>query len=210
MTLSTQAAAAARRDPSGRRGDSERRSQMLDRLEEIFLAEGFSHLTVDDICRRLRCSKSTLYTVADSREQIIQAVTRHFFAGATRTIEAEVAGETAAARRIVRYLDGVGQAMRRNSIDFYVDMVTYQPTADIYRVNSDAAARRVRQLIEEGVRAGEFRTADAALAAQAVALLIDGVQSGALLEGTGLTAGEAFSELGELLIHGLSVRPDPS
>ncbi|WP_345061312.1 hypothetical protein [Leifsonia kafniensis] len=97
--------------------------------------------------------------------------------------------------------------MSRNSMNFYQDMVSYQPTAEIYRLNSDAAARRVRGLIESGAKQGRFREADAALAAQAIALLIDGVQSGGLLESTGLSAGEAFTELGELLINGLAVRP---
>ncbi|WP_447590422.1 TetR/AcrR family transcriptional regulator [Microbacterium lacticum] len=189
-----------------RRSTEERRSLLLDRLEEIYLAEGFSSITIDDLCRRLGCSKTTLYSVADSREQIIQAVTRHFFARATETIEREVAGETDAGRRVVRYLTGVGAAMRRNSIAFYVDMVSYEPTASIYRLNSDAAATRVRGFIEEGVAAGQFRKANAALAGQAIALLIEGVQSGELLERTGLTAGEAFSELGELIVNGLSVR----
>lgn len=179
---------------------------MMENLEKIFLAEGFSSLTVDEICRRLKCSKSTLYSIAGSREQIIQAVTRHFFARATTAIEAEVAQENDPGRRIIRYLDGVGTAMRRNSVAFYLDMVSYQPTADIYHLNSDAAARRVRELIEQGVEAGAFRKADAALAAQAIALLIDGVQSGELLQATGLSAGEAFSELGELLVNGLSIR----
>lgn len=189
-----------------RKAPSARRSDLLDQMEGIFLAEGFSGLTIDDLCRRLKCSKSTLYSVAESREQIIQAVTRHFFARATETIEAEVADEIDPGRRITRYLDGVGRAMRRNSVAFYVDMISYEPTASIYRVNSQAAARRVRGFIEGGVASGAFRRGDAALAGQAVALLIEGVQSGELLEQTGLTAGEAFSELGELLVHGLSVR----
>jgi AcrR family transcriptional regulator len=209
MPTSSRPAAAARRESRVRRhshADSERRTELLERLERIFLAEGFSSLTVDEICRRLKCSKSTLYSIADSREQIIQAVTRHFFARATVAIEAEVAQEKDPARRIIRYLDGVGTAMRRNSVAFYVDMVSYQPTANIYHLNSDAAARRVRELIERGVEVGAFRKADAALAAQAIALLIDGVQSGELLQATGLSAGEAFSELGELLVNGLSTR----
>lgn len=40
--------------------------------------------------------------------------------------------------------------MRRNSSRFYTDMVSYQSTAQIYRLNSDAAARRVRGLSEAG------------------------------------------------------------
>ena len=205
--MPTRSPGEARREAAlRRRPAAERRLLLLDRLEVIFLAEGFSSLTIDDLCRRLSCSKTTLYSVADSREQIIQAVTRHFFARATEAIEREVGGEMDASRRVVRYLAGVGSAMGRNSVAFYVDMVSYEPTASIYRLNSEAAASRVRGFIESGVAAGEFRSANAALAGQAVALLIEGVQSGELLDKTGLSAGEAFSELGELIVNGLSVR----
>jgi len=188
------------------RNEGPRRRQLLDELETIFLAEGFSHLTVDELCRRLRCSKTTLYTVAGSREQIVQAVVRHFFARSTAEVEAQVDPKDSAATRVVTYLAAVGAAMKRNSYAFYADMVTYRPTAEIYRLNSQAATRRVQELIKDGVREGAFRRTDASLAALTVAHLMDGVQSGEVLEATGLSAGEAFTELGELLIHGLSVR----
>jgi len=199
--------AEARRDAATRRSSQPgRRQELLDQLEDIFLEHGFSSLTIDDLCRRLRCSKTTLYSVADSREQIIQAATRHFFAKTTAMVEFEVSGESDPGRRIIRYLNGVGTAMQRNSVEFYVDMVSYEPTEAIYRLNSEAAARRVKGFIEEGVDSGHFRAADAALAGQAVALLIEGMQSGELLQQTGLSAGEAYYELGELLVNGLSVR----
>jgi hypothetical protein len=83
-------------------------------------------------------------------------------------------------------------------------MVSYAPTARIYRKNSEAAARRVHDLIEDGVRAGVFRDINATFAARLVAITIDAVQSGALLETTGLSAADAFTELGDLLLHGLS------
>ncbi|WP_330263004.1 hypothetical protein [Streptomyces griseorubiginosus] len=52
--------------------------------------------------------------------------------------------------------------------------------------------------------AGVFRALNGQFAAQVVAMTIDAVQSGALLDTTGLTAGDAFSELGDLLLDGLS------
>jgi AcrR family transcriptional regulator len=205
MSLSSIPAEAGR-SVRARRREQLTRADVIERLETLFLAEGFSELTVDEICRRLHCSKTTLYAVAPTREQIIQAVTRHFFAHATTVIEDQLVTETVASQRIIQYLGGVGHAMSRNSQNFYRDMVSYGPTAEIYLINSRAAAERVRGLIEEGVSQGEFRRADASLASQAVALLIDGVQSGALLDTTGLTAGEAFTELGELLVNGLATR----
>ncbi|SHK96336.1 hypothetical protein SAMN05443637_11564 [Pseudonocardia thermophila] len=126
---------------SRRRDDAARREEITARLEEIFLAEGFSSLTFDDLCRRLHCSKTTLYLVAATREQIIQRVTRRFFQKSTEVIEAAIAGTEDPAERIVRYLAGVGAAMSRNSRQFYEDMVSYEPTAAIYRLNARAAAR---------------------------------------------------------------------
>ena len=193
-----------------RRTDHPRRERLLDDLEEIFLADGFSTLTIDELCRRLSCSKSTLYSVASTREQIVQTVVRHFFARATVAIEAQLNDEASPAERIVTYLGGVGAAMHRNSYAFYADMVTYPPTAEIYRLNSQAAAHKVQAMIEEGVHLGDFRRADAALAGLTVAYLMDGVQSGEVLDATGLSAGDAFTELGQLLIHGLSVRREGS
>ena len=102
------------------------------------------------------------------------------------------------------YLAGVGAAMRNQSPAFYDDMVSYAPTARIYRKNSDAAARRVRELIDDGARAGVFRDINGDFAAQVVAVAIDAVQSGAIIEATGLSAADAFTELGDLLLHGLS------
>lgn len=101
-------------------------------------------------------------------------------------------------------ITGVGTAMRRHSHAFYDDMVGYEPTAQIYRKNCAAAAHRVHQLIEDGVQAGVFRALNGHFAAQVVAVTIDAVQSGVLLESTGLTAGDAFAELGDLLLDGLS------
>jgi AcrR family transcriptional regulator len=205
MSLPTQTTGVSARAVRGRGNADARRIALIEQLEAIFLDEGFSTMTVDGLCKRLRCSKSTLYTVAGTREQIIQKVTRHFFEKSTASIEEEISKESDPAVRIVKYLEGVGAAMRRNSREFYLDMVSYEPTADIYRTNSRAAARKVQGMIEEGVRINKFRTADAALAAQVVALVIDNVQSGTILETTGLSAGEAFAEIGQLLIHGLAL-----
>jgi AcrR family transcriptional regulator len=187
-----------------RRPDDARRARLIERLEEIFLAEGFSLLTVDDLCRRLHCSKSTLYTVASTKQQIVQAAVRRFFATATTAVEEASRAEKDPARRIRVYLHTIGTEMARSSPEFYLDLVNYQPTADIYLANTAAATRRVRELIEDGVRSGAFRPTDATFTAQLVALAIDGVRSGRLLAATGLTAGEAFVELGDFMLRGLS------
>ncbi|WP_353953289.1 TetR/AcrR family transcriptional regulator [Knoellia sp. S7-12] len=190
-----------------RRVDPERRSQLLIALEDLVLREGFTALSVDDMARRLRCSKATLYSVASSKEQLVIALTKHFFRQATEEIEEAVSAVEDPRLRISTYLAGVGTAMSRCSPVFYTDMVGYAPTADVYAANSDAAARRVRELIDSGVRAGALRAVDGTFAGQLVALAIEGIQSGALLSPTGLSAGQAYTEMADLLLHGLNATP---
>jgi AcrR family transcriptional regulator len=183
-----------------------RREELLSQLEELFLRDGFEALKMDDIAKRLRCSKTSLYALARSREQLVVVVTKRFFKGATEIIEKQVTEESEPSLRVRTYLTGVGTAMRRQSIAFYHDMVNFEPTADIYRRNSRAAARRVRELIQDGERDGAFRNVHGAFAAQLVTLAIEGIQSGALLDSTAMTASDAFTELGDLLMHGLAAR----
>jgi AcrR family transcriptional regulator len=189
---------APRRSPRRRVVDGTRVEELLGRAADIVLAEGFTSVTMDELAQRLGCSKATLYGLAGTKEQLVQAITRTFF------VEAAAAIESDPRQRIRTYLSGVGAAMRRHSPAFYDDMVSYAPTARIYRRNSDVAARRVHELIDEGVRAGAFRDLNGTFAAQVVAVVIDALQSGALLQSTGLSAGDAFSELGDLLLDGLS------
>src|SRR4051794_15020759 len=62
-----------------RRVDQDRRAELVPALEDLLLREGFTTLTVDDMARRLRCSKATLYSVASSKEQLVIALTKRFF-----------------------------------------------------------------------------------------------------------------------------------
>ncbi len=188
-----------------RRVDQERRAALLSDLEELVLAEGFTALSMDDLAHRLHCSKATLYSVAGSKEQLVTAVTKRFFQQATEQIELTVAAVADPRQRIPAYLSGVGQAMSRCSQEFYTDMIRFGPTAEIYRINSKAAARRVQELIAAGVEAGALRPIDGNFAGHLVALAIEGVQSGALLASTGLSAGDAYTEMADLLLHGLSM-----
>jgi hypothetical protein len=94
--------------------------------------------------------------------------------------------------------------MRRGSASFVSDMLSYAPTAAIYRHNSLVAGERVDELIRAGVEQGVFRPLNAIFAARVVALALDGIGSGELLRTTGLESGDAITALSELIVHGLS------
>lgn len=189
--------------PRKRRVDVARREDLLRQVQEIFLREGFTTLTIGQLTERLHCSKATLYSVAATKEQLVVLATKQFFGESAEHIEAEVSAQADPQAKILTYLGGVATAMRRNSKAFYEDMVAFAPTAEIYARNTARAAERVRELIDEGIESGRFRATDGRFASQLVALAIEGVQSGILLERTGLSAADAFNELATLLLNGL-------
>jgi AcrR family transcriptional regulator len=197
------APAAPLKTPRRRRVDTTRREDLLAQVTEIFLAEGFTSVSVNDLAARMHCSKATLYAVGATKEKLVVAATKHFFGTEADRIEQAVAEHDDPQVKITTYLKGVAQAMRRNSPAFYTDMVTYGPTAEIYTRNTARAAERIQEMIDDGVRAGVFRATNGTFAAQVVAIAIEAVQSGTLLTRTGMSAAESFAELADLLFNGL-------
>src|SRR5690554_6334788 len=70
---------------------SVRRDELIDELIDLFIRDGFLGFSIEDIARELKRSKTTLYSVADSKEQIFVAVARAFFRRATARIEERLA-----------------------------------------------------------------------------------------------------------------------
>ncbi|PRX50100.1 TetR family transcriptional regulator [Prauserella shujinwangii] len=190
-----------------RKIDDGRREAIVVQLREIILSEGFARTTSDELSARLQCSKSTLYAIASSKHHLVATVLKHFFREAAENVEKEVAAIEDPAARISTYLAAVGTQMRRMSSTCYQDMLEDDATREIYVINSAAAARRVRELVHQGVDAGHFRPVHAEFVAEAVGLLIEGIQNGELLDRTGLSNGDAFMELSDLVVTALTNQP---
>lgn len=189
----------ARRQPV-----SARRAELLDRLRDLFLAEGFAHFTLDEIAARLHCSKSTLYALAESKEQLAVRVVGHYFKGATVAIEREVADVTDIRLRMRGYLDAAAEALRPASREFIQDMAANSATRATYEANAWAAADQIRSYIGDGVKAGVFREVHAAFVAEMVSRTIGAIQRGEIGARTGLSDAEAFAALSQFLLGGLS------
>jgi len=92
--------------------DAARQDDLLARVVDIFLYNGFSSVTVSALAQQLRCSKATLYSVAPTKEQLVILAAKQFFGSFAKRIEATVAAETRPRRQIVTYLGGVADARR--------------------------------------------------------------------------------------------------
>ncbi|TQS45950.1 TetR/AcrR family transcriptional regulator [Cryptosporangium phraense] len=181
-----------------------RRTELLDALVALLLAEGFASFTLDDLAARLHCSKRTLYSIAGSKEQLVRTAVVHFFRGATAAVEDAVAREPDPAARITVYLQAVAVALRPASAAILDDVASFPPAAEIYERNTRAAARRIREFIDEGVAAGAFRATHTGFVADVVASTMVRIQQRQVAAATGLSDAEAYAELAALVTNGLA------
>ena len=68
-----------------------RRDDPLARVVDIFLSNGFSSVTVSALAQQLRCSKAMLYSVAPTKEQLVNLATRQLFGSSAERIIYRVA-----------------------------------------------------------------------------------------------------------------------
>ena len=182
-----------------------RQAELLDQLEALFLAEGFARFTLDDLAERLRCSKSTLYALAESKERLAVRVIKHFFRKATDAVESQTFTEADPALRVTAYLSAVARALAPAGPAFHRDLDSFTPGREVYERNTALAADRVRELIAEGVARGRFRDVHPTLIADTVTTLMFRIGRGDTARATGLDDAAAYRELAALLLHGIAL-----
>src|SRR5512139_919126 len=89
-----------------------RQVDLLDRLVELMAAEGFSQLTLDDLAERLRCSKTTLYALAPTKQQLVVEVVKQYFRSAVVAVESRVDEASGPSEKVVAYLDAVAEYLK--------------------------------------------------------------------------------------------------
>ncbi|MGB3304310.1 TetR/AcrR family transcriptional regulator [Gordonia sp. (in: high G+C Gram-positive bacteria)] len=182
---------------------TQRRSDLFDDLLALFLTEGFAHFTLDALVARLHCSKSTLYTLAPSKGELVRAATVRFFRQSTDAVEHAVAQTPSPAAKITAYLSAVGDALAEASPRFLTDLAAFAPAREVYEQNTAIAAQRVKELIDDGVEAGAFRDVHATFAADLAATTMVRIQQGQVRAATGLDDAAAYRELAAILTTGI-------
>lgn len=177
-----------------------RQRELVDNLVSLYLSEGFAHLTLDGVAARLGCSKRTLYVLADSKEQLAIRAVRHFFKRAAEQVELAIAHTRSAAGKVTRYLEAVAEALRPASPQFRRDLAHNAATREVYEQNTAVAADRVRELIDSGIRTGDFRNVSAVFVGEVVTATMRRITSGEIGQATGLDDAQAYSELARLVV----------
>jgi AcrR family transcriptional regulator len=181
-----------------------RQQEVFRNLVALYLARGFSKFTLEEAASELQCSKSTIYALAGSREQLVRAVVVSFFRDAAERVEGRVAEETDPIRRVEVYLGAVADELTPASAAFMDDVAAFAPAREIYQQNTAIATKRVSELIDEGIRSGAFRDAPTAFIAEVMSSVMVRIQQRDIARTSGLTDADAYAQLATLIVHGIA------
>lgn len=183
---------------------SRRRGELLDRLVNVFLAQGFAALTLDDLALRCHCSPETLRAVAPDTEGLRGVVIAHFLSRAGADVERRAKAVADPRRRPGEYLAAVADVLSPASNAFFRDLERFPAGRALYEVSTRRAGERVRELLRDAVRAGRLRDVQASFVGDTVAVVTSRIASGQLLRSTGLDDARAYAELAALVTDGVS------
>ena len=99
-----------------------RQRAVFESLLERFLQNGFVDFTIDRAARELRCSKTTLYALGGTRDDIVERILIGFFRQVAARTEAALRAERSHAATMKAYFDAIVQALEPASPAFTRDL----------------------------------------------------------------------------------------
>ena len=184
--------------------DSPRLRRLLKDLEALMMAEGFLHLSTDDIARRLRCSKATLYRLAPSREELFELVVERWLARVRDTGWKELAEEKTWPAKLVGFLtQPIRLRTREASHKFVHDMRDFPGGYRIWLAHQHQRMATLEAIIDHGAKAGAFQEVHSRLAADLMLTSVRRAIEPDFLVSVGLSLTEAFEEWYRILEFGL-------
>lgn len=175
---------------------------MLEKLETIFLRDGFRDVTVEQLARHLHCSKRTIYDLAPSKEELFLRVFDRYLSRLREEGNKRVMG-IAPEQAFVPFLTPAIDAARKLSVALMRDMTGWAPANDMWERHQRDRMAGLRVLVERCVENGVFRNANPYLVAEVVAASLRRIREPNFLAASKLSYREAVAELYGLLLHGL-------
>ncbi len=188
----------------GARPPRERR--LLDGLERIFLERGLRKVTVAELAAKLHCSRSTLYALAPSKEELFLLVLERLFDRIRRHGDQAAAATEDKAAKIVAVLRPAIEEFQGASRLFSYDLMHFASARELLERHQLNRRAWITDLIERGIREGVFRPVDSRLAFDLFLVAIRHVMESSFLAESKLTMSDALAQAEDLLLHGL-LRP---
>lgn len=165
--------------PSRAELSEDRRNEILDAALEVFGELGLQEASVDDVVERSGLSKGTLYWYFKSKDRLIGALMKRFFAQELGKVRKLQQGPGSVRDRLLRYsreVESVVKLMPRAlSLEFYAVAVRQKAVRKFMGELYVRYCGELAGLIREGIERGEFRKVDTGQSAAAITGLCEGL-----------------------------------
>ncbi len=199
----------SRKDRAELLAKSPRLQRIVEELEALFFKEGFLHIHTEELAHRLHCSKQTLYTLAQSRDELFEVILERFLSGIraqAQQAEAEAPDRVAA---LTGCLDAIRHAVSKVSVRFAEDLNEFPRGQRRRREHEDLMATLIAGIVSAGAQEGVFQAVHPRLTAEVLIRGAARIVQPSFLAHSGLNLSQAFMELHKFYLHGL-LRPEVS
>ena len=179
-------------------------AEFLNQLEQLFLKEGFSAITVGELAKRLKCSRRRLYEYSDSKEGLFLLVAERFFDGIRQDGWRRASEKSTASEKIQAYLDAGSAGATRLTDRFQQDIVDIKSGLEVYDRHQRLRVAGLREIIDDGIASGEFSGFHSYLVAEMMLLITARIREPDFQKSSGMTYAEALLELTRIIRHGMT------
>src|SRR5215212_6743267 len=186
------------------------RCVILEMAERLFRLIGYRKATVADIAKALRMSPANVYRFFESKKAINEAVAERLMREVEGALEAIADRNRPAADRL---RDMIATMHRMNSALYTDELRMHEMVeralSESWQVVHDHLERKnalFQRVIEEGMAAGEFRSADPVIASRCVQVALIRFCHPALLVQCAGEPGPSLEQITEFVLAGLGYR----
>jgi len=184
-----------------------RHLQLLDGIETIILTEGFRDLTVGALAERLRCSRRTLYELADSKEELVLLVIDRLLRRLARRAHDAAQDADTHLDRLRAFLTQGLTELHRATVSFAEDVADEPEAQALVAAHFRYAINLIVAMLIDGIEAGEFRPIHPRIAAEVLDAALARLQQPVVLRTANATYAESLEEFLILFTDGIKV-PD--
>ena len=190
--------------------EADMQARILVVAERLFREIGYQKTTVADIARTLRMSPANVYRFFDSKRSINAGVARRLMGEVEAAASAIVAGPQPAPQRMRELLTSVHQMNAERYVGdaklHEMVAVAMEESWDVCEAHMDRIKGSIRDVIADGVKAGEFAVPDVTLSASCVCLAMLGFFHPQMIAQCAGKPGPSLDQMIDFVLAGLAPR----
>src|SRR5699024_3153808 len=157
-------------------------------------SEGFESFTIDNASKRYRCSKSSIYGLGTTRDEILARILVSYFKEISRRTTPEITSRTSFEKAFIDYFDNIKEALSAAYAKFMQDIAGDTDASDNYGIKTNAAVEIIHSVLDRGVASGEFQITAISFTSRLIQQAMDDIQQGTYIDV--LETKEAYASLG--------------